>query len=131
MNRCTRTRIRFAHEIIWSNVMSREKALIIGHERRKDAEVLVDSLAHLNTASLFVITKEKSQYISRLENVGIGQYDWSALSSRVGSLIFVLTSPPFSNHYLSVLRNDCIKCCAVDKIHISTWTSSLFHKQKV
>ena len=57
--------------------MSREKALIIGHERPKDTEVLVNNLAHLNTASLFVITKQRNQYISRLENVGtcIGQYE--------------------------------------------------------
>ena len=76
MNRCTRKRkfSRFAPEIIWSNVMSREKALIIGHEQRKKSEVLVNRLVHLNNASLFVITKERSQYISRLENVGIGQY---------------------------------------------------------
>ena len=51
--------------------MSRGKALIIGHERPKGTEVLVNSFAHLNTASLFVITKHRSQYISRLENVGI------------------------------------------------------------
>ena len=48
---------RFAHEMIWSNVMSREKALIIGHERPKDSEILVKSLAYLKTASLFVLTK--------------------------------------------------------------------------
>ena len=34
------------NEIIWSNVMSREKALIIGHEQPKDTEVLVNSLIH-------------------------------------------------------------------------------------
>ena len=65
---------RFAHEIICSNVMSGQKALIIGHERPEDTKGLVNSLAHLNTASLFVITKQRSQYISRLENVGMGQY---------------------------------------------------------
>ena len=66
---------RFAHEINWSNVMSREKALIIGHKRSKDSEILVNSLGHLNTESLFVITKQRSQYIRRLENVGIDQYE--------------------------------------------------------
>ena len=55
--------------------MSREKALIIGYEGPTDTEVLVKSLAHQNTASLFVTTKQRSQYISRLENVGIGQYE--------------------------------------------------------
>ena len=62
---------RFAHKMIWSNAMSAENALIIGHERPKDNEVLVNCLAHLNTASLFVITKQRSQ----LDNVGIGQYE--------------------------------------------------------
>ena len=53
---------RFAHEIVWSNVMSREKAIIIGNERPKDTEVLVNNIALLNTASLFIITKQRSQY---------------------------------------------------------------------
>ena len=53
---------RFAHEIIWSKVMSREKALTIGYERPKDTEVSVNSLAQccLNTASLFVMPVYKS-----------------------------------------------------------------------
>ena len=55
--------------------MSREKALIIGHERPEDTEVLVNYLAHMNTASMFLITKQRNQYISRLENVDIGQYE--------------------------------------------------------
>ena len=55
--------------------MSIEKTLNIGHERPKDTEVLVNSLSHLNTASLSVITKQRSQYISRLENVSVGQYE--------------------------------------------------------
>ena len=38
--------------------MLREKALIIRHERPKDTEVLVNSLAHLNTATPFVIYNE-------------------------------------------------------------------------
>ena len=63
----------FGHELIWSNVMSREKALIIGHERPTNTEVLVNCLAYLNTAPLFNITKQRSQYISRIENVGICQ----------------------------------------------------------
>ena len=48
---------------------------IIGHARPTDTEVLVNCLAHLNTVSLIVITKQRSQYISRLENVSIGQYE--------------------------------------------------------
>ena len=55
---------RFAHEIIVSTVMSRAKALIIGHGRPEDTEVLVNSLAHLKTVSLFVITTQRSQYKS-------------------------------------------------------------------
>ena len=53
--------------------MSREKALTIEYERPKDTEVSVNSLAQccLKTASLFVMPV----YISRLENVGIGQYE--------------------------------------------------------
>ena len=52
---------RFAYEIIWSNVMSREKALIIGYEDPTHTEVIVKNLTHLNTASLFVTTKQRSQ----------------------------------------------------------------------
>ena len=93
--------------------MSREKALTIGYERPKDTEVLVNSLAQccLNTASLFVMPVYKSvrecryRSIQKLEtrhvNLKPTERARSALSSRAGSLIFVLTSPPFSNHYVN------------------------------
>ena len=66
---------RFVHEMAWSEVMSREKTIIKEHKRRKDTETSVIINCCLNTVLRFFITKQRSQYISRLENVGIGQYE--------------------------------------------------------
>ena len=35
----------FAHEMVWPKVISPEKTLIIGHERRKDTEATINNIA--------------------------------------------------------------------------------------
>ena len=52
VNRCTWKRnhnlpsfSRFVHEMVWSKVMSREKTIIIEHERRKDTKATVIIIA--------------------------------------------------------------------------------------
>ena len=94
---------RFAHEIIWSKVMSREKALTLGYERPTDTEVSVNSLAQccLNTASHFVMPVYKSvrecryRSIRKLEtrhvNLSLPRCARSALNSRAGSLMTMKT----------------------------------------
>ena len=47
---------RFAHEMVWSKVMSREKTLIIGHERRKDTKIAL--LSKHSIAVCYNETKE-------------------------------------------------------------------------
>ena len=47
---------------------------MIEHERRKDTEATVIIIVSEHCIVVFIM-KQRSQYISRLENVGIGQYE--------------------------------------------------------
>ena len=53
----------FLHEMVWSKVMSREKAIIIEHERRKDTEACHNHCC-LNTALCFYNETKEPVYKS-------------------------------------------------------------------